>query len=65
VKNPIDTAEKYPEIKNKETREKTNTIFNEVRQFAYILGARGREILLIQQSISTCSLLQEISKGDF
>ena len=28
---------------NKETREKVNTIFNEIRQFAYVLGARGRE----------------------
>ena len=44
---------------------KTNTIFNEIRQFAYVLEAREREILLIQQSITICSLLQGIFKGDF
>jgi len=33
------------------TREKANTTFNEVRQFAYVLGEREREILLIQQPI--------------
>ena len=33
--------------------------FNEARQRAYVLGARGREILLIQQSIQ---LIQEESK---
>jgi len=32
-------------------REAINTVFNEVRQYAYILGARESEILLIQQSI--------------
>ena len=48
VRNPIDAAEKYPEIKNKETRERANKIFNEVQQFAYVLGVREREILLIQ-----------------
>ena len=48
-----DAAEKYPHDKNRETtREKANTIFNEVRQFAYVLGTREREILLIQQSIT-------------
>jgi len=34
MRNPpieIVAAEKYPENKNKETREKANTIFNEVR----------------------------------
>ena len=31
---------------------KLNTIFNEVRQFAYVLVAREREILLIQQPIT-------------
>ena len=30
-----------------------NTVFNEVQQCAYVLKARGREILLIQQSIQT------------
>ena len=51
MRNPlieIDAVEKYPDNKNKETREKANTRFNEVRQFAYVLGARGTEILLIQ-----------------
>ena len=47
----IDAIEKYPENKNKEVKEKANTIFNEFRQFAYVLGVREREILLIQQSI--------------
>ena len=69
MRNPpieIDAAEKYPHDKTeKQERKQANTIFNEVRQFAYVLGARGREILLIQQSITTCSLLQEIFKGDF
>ena len=60
-----DAPEKYPKDKNKITREKTNTIFNKVRQFAYVLGVREREILLIQQSITICSFLQEIFKGDF
>ena len=41
----IDAAEKYPENKNKETREKSSTIFNKVRQFAYVLGARGRDFI--------------------
>ena len=45
-----DAAEKYLKDKNnKPTREKANTIFNEVRQFSYVLGARKKEILLIQQ----------------
>jgi len=46
MRNPpieLDEAEKYPKNKNKETREKANTIFNEVRQFAYALGTRERE----------------------
>ena len=52
ARNPIDAAEKFPKkSKNKETGEKANTIFNEVWQFAYVLGVREREILLIQQSI--------------
>jgi len=60
----INVSEKYPHVKNRKTIEKTShTIFNEVRQFAYILGAR--EILLIQQSTTTCSLLQGMSKRDF
>ena len=45
ARNKIDAAEKYPEIKNKETREKVNTIFNEVRQFAYVLRARERDFI--------------------
>ena len=43
----IDAADKYPKNKNKETGEKANTIFNDVWQFAYVLEAREREILLI------------------
>jgi len=35
----------------KQYRKAINTVFNEVRQRAYVLGAREREILLIQQSI--------------
>jgi len=35
-----DAVEKYPKDKNKKIREKENTIFNEVRQFVYVLGAR-------------------------
>ena len=32
----------YPNDKNRETIEKqANTIFNEVQQFNYVLGARG------------------------
>ena len=33
----------------KQERKQANTVFNEVRQFTYILGVMGREILLIQQ----------------
>jgi len=54
----IDAAEKYPENKNKEIREKANTIFNEVRQFAYFLRAGEREILLIQQQIQFVPCIQ-------
>ena len=43
ARNQIDAVEKYPEIKNKETREKANTMFNEVRQFVNVLGAREGE----------------------
>ena len=46
--------EKQPTRQNSEQQRKAiNTIFNEVRQRAYVLGAREREILLIQQSIQT------------
>ena len=38
---------------NKQQRKAINTVFNDVRQRAYVLGAREREILLIQQSIQT------------
>ena len=41
-------AEKYPKDKNKITREKANTMFNEVRQYAYVLGVREKKILLIK-----------------
>ena len=44
-------AEKYPKDKNRNKREsKPNTIFNEIQQFAYVLGTKEREILFIQQS---------------
>ena len=61
----MDAAEKFTEIKNKEIREKANTIFNEVRQFAYLLEAKEREILLIQQLIQTNieRYLRELSLG--
>jgi len=36
----------------KQERKQANKKFNEVRKFAYVLGARGREILLVQQSIT-------------
>ena len=49
----------------KQVRKQVNIVFNEVRQFAYAFGARKREILVIQQSATTCFLLQEIFKGDF
>jgi len=52
----INAAEKYPENKNKETREKANTIFNEVRQFAYVFRAREKKILLIQTTNTICTL---------
>ena len=48
MRNPpieINIAEKYPENKKKETREKANTIFNEVRQFAYVFGVRERDFI--------------------
>ena len=70
MRNPpieIDAAEKYPHAENKETREKTSQ-HNIKRGSAICLRPRGkgeREILLIQQSITTYSLLQGISKGDF
>ena len=45
-------------IRTNEQERKANTIFNEVRQFAYVLGAREREILLIQQSIQPIHCVQ-------
>ena len=39
-----DAPEKYPKDKNNKQGREPNTIFNEVRQFAYVLEARGREI---------------------
>ena len=39
-----DAAEKYPKEQKQITREKANTIFNEVYQYAYILGARETKI---------------------
>ena len=64
-RNPIDATEKYPKNnkdKKQETRKKANTIFNEVRQFAYVFWARERKILLIQQS-NTCLSLHTIHEG--
>ena len=55
--------EKQPTRQNTEQQRKViNTIFNEVRQRAYIFGVREREILLIQQSIqaNTRGKLEEI-----
>ena len=45
-----DVAEDVPNMIRieKQERNQINTVFNEVQQFAYILGAREREILLIQ-----------------
>ena len=40
-----DIPEKHLKDKNKR---KLNTIFNEVRQFAYVLEVRERDLLLIQ-----------------
>ena len=46
--------EKQPTRQEQKTTGKAiNTVFNEVRQRAYILGGREREMLLIQQSIQT------------
>ena len=46
--------EMYQHDKNNEQQRKAiNTVFNEVRQRAYVLGAREREILLIHQSLQT------------
>jgi len=51
-----DAPEKYQKGKNKINKErKPNTIFNEIRQFAYVLGARETEIFLIQQPITSSS----------
>ena len=44
--------EKYCKDKNNKQERKPNTIFNEARQFSYVLEARDREILLLQQSIT-------------
>ena len=38
-----DAPEKYPKDKNNKQRRKSNTIFNEASQFAYVLGARERD----------------------
>ena len=60
----IDAVEKYHKITRTRTREKANTIFNEVWQFAYVLGVRGRDFI-DSTTNTTYSLLQGISKGDF
>ena len=55
--------EKQPTQQEQQPIEKSNRHkFNEVRQRAYALGARGREILLIQQSIQ---LIQEGNLREF
>ena len=61
VRNLIDAVEKYPEIKNKETREKANTIFNEVRQFAYVFGVRERDF--IDSTTNTICTLHTTQEG--
>ena len=54
--------EKQPTRQNNEQQRKAiNTVFNEVRQRAYVLGAREREILLIQQSIQL--IQRELFRG--
>jgi len=56
-----------PNDKNKETiGRKQNTRFNEVRQFAYVLGARKRECFIdsITNTIS-CSTYEEDSASLF
>jgi len=42
----------------KQERQQANIVFNEVWQFAYVLGAKERD-LLIQQSIISYSLLSK------
>ena len=50
----------------KQYRKAINTIFNEVWQRAYVLGARERERDLIDSTINyNLFLLQGISNGDF
>ena len=44
ARNPIDATEKYHTVIRTRKEEKANTIFNEVRQFAYVLRAREREL---------------------
>ena len=47
----------------KQCEKQINTVFNEVQQFVYVLEARERDILLIQQSIQANirGILQGIS----
>ena len=41
----INAGEKYPHTRTeKQERKQTTIIFNEVQQFAYVLGVREREI---------------------
>ena len=40
-----DAAEKYPKDKNDKQGRKANTMFNDVRQFAYVLRARERDFI--------------------
>jgi len=43
VRNPIDATEKYHTITRIRNKREKNTIFNEIRQFAYIFGEKERE----------------------
>jgi len=42
TKQQRDIAVKYPKTQEQITRKKANRVFNEIRQFAYVLGARER-----------------------
>jgi len=56
ARNPIDAAEKYSK-----NNKKANPIFNEVRQFAYILGVRERDF--IDSTTNTICTLHTIQEG--
>ena len=56
----IDAAEKYPHEKKQRERKQVNTIFNEVRQLAYILGTRERDF--IDSTINTREYQRDTSR---